>query len=264
VTLLISFTAIADKHFRLTAMFDLQLDLKMYFIPPMEENRNAIRLTRKLQLPFAPYNELAVYNPAMDTYPMQEGMTLKNVVWDMQRSRFTAETTFEQHDLPLVHIAAELASWVKIGWRMGSYLDDLAEDMPDDFDDANNDAEPEETSEVESPEIECAIDPDDLIPTLPPRKRDKSFNKLFRALIRVVAEEQPGTPTTYAMWKSGRLFSEKQLKDNDTMPAKQFQQAMEEFRRMDFSKQFDWSMKVCRFLPRIDRVVAESMRSGRN
>jgi hypothetical protein len=105
-----------------------------------------------------------------------------------------------------------------------------------------------------------AEDPDDLIPTLPPRQRDKTFNKPFRALIRVVAEEQPGTPTVYAMWKTSRLFTEKQLKGNDSKPAKQFKQAMEEFKQLGFSKQFDWSIRVCRSLPRIDRIVTESLR----
>jgi hypothetical protein len=245
-------------------MFALQLDLKMYFIPPMDEKGNAIRLTRKLELPFPPYNDLAIYNAAIDTHPIHEGMQLKNVVWDMGRSRFTAETTLEQYDLPLVHIPAELASWVEIGWRLGSYLDDLAEDATDDFADESGDDEiSKELSGSNTPQADLLDDPDDIIPTLPSRQRDKSFNKLFRALIRVVAEEQPGTATVYAMWKTSRLFTDEQLEDNETKGARQFRQAVEEFNQMGFSQQFDWSMKVCRSLPRIDRIVTESMKTAK-
>jgi hypothetical protein len=245
----------------MNAMFELQLDLKMYLVPPMDENGNAIRLTRKLQLPFPPYNDLAVYNPAMDTHPTHEGMTLKNVVWDMKRSRFTAETTLGQYDLPLIYIPTELAFWTKIGWRLGSYLDDLAEDATDDFSDETSDDEiDEEDAESDTSQFDVAEDPDDLIPTLPPRQRDKAFNKLFRALIRVVAEEQPGTSTVYAMWKTSRLFTDKQLKCNDTKAANQFRQAADEFKEMTFSQQFNWSMTVCPRLPRIDRIVVESLR----
>ncbi len=239
-------------------MFDLQLDLKMYFIPPMDENGNAIRLTRKLNLPFPPYDDVRIYDASIDPYPMFEGTPLKNVVWDMSRSRFTADTYFIQHDTPLIDIPGELAAWIQLGWRLGSYLDDMVDDVPDPFaehDDDLNAAELESTAVGTEPEI------DEVIPTLPARKRPKEFNKLFNSLIRVVAEERSGTATVYAMWKTKRLFTEEQLKDNESKAAKQFRDAIAEFQLMTHAQRFEWSDKVCQYLPRIERVVAEAIKA---
>ncbi len=238
-------------------MFELQLDLKMYFCPPMDPDGSSIRLTRAVQLPFPPYSDLAIYSTAMETHPIPEGMPLKNVVWDIERQRFTAECTLEHHDLPFDYIGDEIASWVAIGWKLGSYLDDYGRDLEATQHFADDEESNISNGETATAENSTDCDPDEQMPTMLPRQRPKQFNKLFRALIRVICEDHRPNANAYAMWKSKRFFTEEQLKDNSSRPAQQFLTAKEEFSRMSFSEQFDWAARVCERLPRIERIVAE-------
>ena len=235
-------------------MFNLQLDLVMFFTPPMEQHGKGIRLTRTLQLPFAPFNDLCITGFTIDTHPMPEGFCLKSVVWDVDRSRFTAETFFIQ-DLPIALIADEIQSWIDIGWDLGSHTDDF----PDVYDDSDS-LDQEEAAEDEASKADESVDDMDDWQKLSPRNRPKEFNKSFRALIRVMCETHNDTEKAYAMWKTKRFFSDEEVKSDTSPAARQFADATREYLQMPFDAQWDWRERVCRTYPRFERVMSKPKR----
>ena len=67
----------------------------------MNEDGNGIELTRNIQTPFVPYNNLAICGQQIDVASDPDGFIIKNVVWDMDRELFRAKTYLICHDLPI-------------------------------------------------------------------------------------------------------------------------------------------------------------------
>ena len=93
-------------------MFKLELDLLLYFVPPMDERGQGIRLTRSLELPFPPINGLYLSGIAMDDPPTPMGCRINDLTWDLDRQVFMATTQLTNHDFPIATIPDEIGSWI--------------------------------------------------------------------------------------------------------------------------------------------------------
>ena len=116
-------------------MYKLLVDLCLSYSPPMSEHARRIRLTRKMELPFPPYEGLAIFSREFDSAQEPPGFVLKNVTWDLDRQLFVAET-FADNELAMAEIAEDLAWWLNLGWEWGSYMDHYRaadEDWDDDI-----------------------------------------------------------------------------------------------------------------------------------
>ncbi|MAT73371.1 MAG: hypothetical protein CMJ58_28135 [Planctomycetaceae bacterium] len=233
-------------------LYDLHIDLRMYFCPPMNDRGRGITLTRRIQLPFPPFNGLSLTGSTIDVVPMPEGFTLNSVVWDCDRSRFTAYTEMSQHDFPIASIPDELNAWIDRGWRLGS-----SADVFDDAHDSGGGDEEVETTDSPRDDFEPA-DEEDAWPMLPPRKRPKEFNKLFRALIRLMCEAHNAESRAYAMWRTQRFYSDEELKKSESSVARRFKDAESEFYEMTIDEQIEWRKRICRNYPRLDRILAKA------
>ncbi len=102
-------------------MYTLELDLKLGLIPMVGDGA-PVCLTRALKLPFPPHEGLAIFAKDMDNCPKPMGLRLSEVVWDMDREVFLAETRV-QEGVPIGMIAVTYQEWIDRGWTPGSCHD---------------------------------------------------------------------------------------------------------------------------------------------
>ena len=220
-------------------MFKLELDLLLYFIPPMDERGQGIRLTRLLELPFPPTNGLHLAGIALDDPPCPLGFRINDLTWDLDRQVFMATTHLTIQNDPIATIPYEIGSWIDRGWRLGSYED--AYEQPEDTED--------DSSEVTTESVD-EWDEDNRLPTMNPRSRPRVFNKFLRALVREMARLRNNESIAYAIDRTKMFFDEKRLKE-DSKAAIRFRDAQNEFSAMTWDQQYDWREKVIRTHPRL-------------
>jgi hypothetical protein len=230
-------------------VYRLELDLLLSFVPPMEEHARAICLTRTLELPFPPWDGLILTSEALNGRPDPMGYVLKEVTWDMDSQVFLAKTQASIHGLPIACIPYDIRDLLDLGWRYGSVADSYG-----------TDDEQDEHVGLDTPtdeDAEDTWDDEDRLRSMPPRKRPREFNKLFRALVREMASLFNNLPTAFAMDKTKTLFTEEELKKDETPAKKRFKDAITEYYKMSSQQQGDWQDRVIRNNPRLDRIVEE-------
>jgi hypothetical protein len=229
--------------------FALELDLSILYVPPMSSHGRGITLTRRVELPFPPYDGLAIHSKQLDYCQEPLGFRLTDVVWDMDRQVFVATTSMESQ-MPLAEIGEDIASWQLLGWKVGSYLDPYtsAADREDEDLTETLDADSLAAAEVEEEAREN-------LPALPARRRPKAFNRLFRALVRKMAELHNNSAVAYAMWKTQRYFDEEARKECASPAVKAFEAAVRAFDDLSSDEQFEWVERLKRRYPRLDRVA---------
>jgi len=225
-------------------MFKLHLDLHLHYVPPMCETGPGVVVTRELQLPFPPHEDLRVFSRSFDECPDPVGFALNEVVWDVDRQVFLAGAYVSNHDLPMAFIADDIRACLDRGWRFGSFCEDYPQ--PDDMAD-----EP-----AVGGQAPIAADTDDdmeRLHMLAPQRRPKEFNRLMKALVRHMAETFNNSAVAYAMDKTGRYFSEEDAKGRDTDPAvRRWRDLHYEFSRLASKEQLAWRDRVARY-----RSIAE-------
>jgi len=229
-------------------VFRLELDLALYFVPPMEEYGSGIVVTRTLELPFAPSPSILVWSKEMDECPEPMGFKIGDVVWDMDRQVFLAKTCLTDCG-PIAMVPYSIRAWVDRGWRLGSYLDSYP-----------NEEEERETDDVPVEPIPDYVDWDDdemeEWPTRRPTARPAEFNVVFGALIRTLAELHNNSAVAYAMDKTKVYFTKEQLKESDSKAARRWREREYEFSCMPMGKQIAWRKRVRRKYPSLARIVA--------
>jgi len=225
-------------------MYTLHLDLHLHFVPPMTETGPGIVVTRVIELPFPASDGLRVYSKRFDDNYDPMGFELKEVVWDLERQVFLADTYYVSHDLPMAFIADEVRAWLGRGWRLGSYRDEYPEP-----------AYPDAPGEADPPGGSPAYDVLEQMHTLAPRGRSKEFNLFFKAMIRHLAESFSNSDAAYAMEKTGRYFSEEEIKARWEEPlVKKWRDACMDFTKLSSEEQLDWRDRTSRH-PSLEEVL---------
>jgi hypothetical protein len=225
-------------------MFKVALDLQLRFVPPMNESAPGIVLTRTLELPFPPTEELIVAGKSIDDCPDPLGFTLKHFTWDVDRKIFLARTSMTYMDEPLAFIPDALRSWLDLGWAIGSYLDwyGTAEEDSDD------------EIAVDSM-TETEFDRRERLHTLPRTRRPREFNKFFRAMIRQMAVSMNNPAVAYAMDSLGRIVPEDPKGEDESSLHRQWREAQAEYADMTDEAQTAWQERVERY-PTLKELIS--------
>jgi hypothetical protein len=232
-------------------MFTLLLDIGQVFVPPMKESSNGICLTRKLELPFAPFNGLSLNGAELREVPEWSGHELKDITWDIDRQVFLAKAKLIHVNLPIPYIADEIRSWLNRGWKLGSFEELYEADYEAYLASDETPVKPQEASDGK----EAIDDNKEQWPSLPPKERPAHFNKLLMALVRQLAVEFSNLPTAYAMDKTKMYFTDEALRETPSPATEKFVAARDNFARLSRREQIDWAMKVAETHPRMDRVL---------
>jgi len=229
--------------------FKLELDLSLYFAPPMDEHGSGIVVTRGIELPFVPSPGLMVWSKSMDDCPEPAGFKLEDLTWDIDRQVFLAKTTLIHQDLPMVLIPEVLRSFIDRGWRLGSYLEKYE---GEDELTTEDEADPCKSEETDGEDEWEAME---QWPGMRPQARPPEYNKIFRAMIRTMVELYNNLPTAYAMDKTKRFFSEAEIKDSDLPIVQKWRDAQYEFKCMTWEKKRDWLERVVKKHPDLEKIV---------
>lgn len=221
--------------------YRVELDLVLHFVPPMNDNGDGITFTRTIELPFPPCKEIAIHSKHIDgeTFP-PIGFKLKDIIWDADRQVFLATTYVIFQGTPLAEIPDELALWLDLGWKLGSYADQYKHVLEDD-----DDGETETNSDAEEDEEKWQ--------TLRPNKRPKTFNQIFKGLIRKLAELDNNCSVAYAMAKTQQYYE-----DTESPEGKEFAEAVKEYTELSWDDQAKWRDNIQRRYPRLERLIPKA------
>jgi len=177
------------------------------------------------------------------------GFKLEDVTWDVDRHAFLAGTRLISHRLPIAFIPGAIREWTDRGWRMGSHKDSYVQPR---------ESEPQDV-ELQDSEDEAGDEWDDMEqwPTKRPSHRPPEFNKLLRAIVRVMVESHNNIEVAYAIDKTKQFFDQRQLEDLDSPAVKKWSSAKWEFQTMSWDDKGAWQERVMKRHPRLDRIVAE-------
>jgi len=236
-------------------VFNLELDLSLFFVPPMDEHGRGIMLTRKFELPFPPTEGLSLAGQALNENPTGLGFVLESVTWDVDRQVFLAHTSLVEQGFPIPFIPQSLRSWLDRGWQLGTFEDNY-----------ENDEEPEaaEVPEVIDGSEQADADDEDSWeaaqkwPSMSPSLRPKHVTRMLRALVREMAESFNNSPTAYAIDQTKMVFSDQELQADDSPLKTRFKDAKWEYQTMPNDQRLAWHERVGRSYPKLARLVAET------
>ena len=199
-------------------MYTIQVDLDVSFDPPMDTQSPGIELTRRIQLPFPPYDGLGICGKRISQGPGDQSLFLHEVVWDADRGLFTAESQSSNSGLiDLEVIRLDITGWVKRGWVWGSSMLKHREEQW---------GCREFRVEGKAGEIDQVDDP------------------VLAALIRTMAANSNNWGRAFAMHRTGVLGTNKDLGHPNSTLAKRWKAAQEEWEAMDREQQHDWAKRV--------------------
>jgi hypothetical protein len=234
-------------------MYAVDLDLVFRVVPPMEDNGHGIRLTRTFELPFPPSADVAVFSKEWEEgieEPM--GYRLKEITWDVDRSRFLAETEISVVGTPIAMIPHEIRYLIKQGWRYGSY------------EDGYKSTRKRGKQRARLPKMRISKwdwDEAEKWDTMRDKNRPKEYKLILHAVVSTMAELHNNWGIAYAMLKVGGFVDvPKEQFGRDLSPLeKKFADAVREFEALTFNQGWDWAKRVQRRYPRLIDVV-EAMR----
>ncbi len=229
-------------------MFKLDIDMALYFVEPMSEHGQGIRVTRRFELPFVPYPGLLLNALSLNGGDIAMGYKIEEITWDVDREVFFGRTSTINHCVPIAFIPLDIRSWLDRGWRFGSYEDTYGK----------HDGR---SKRAKRKRLKCEWDwseDDEVVDQWSQkssRSRPASFNTLLRAVVREMARLHNNLPVAYAIAKTKRFFTESQLKDNNDRLPKKFRDARAEFSLMSFDQQYDWAQSDIRRYPRLEQFL---------
>jgi hypothetical protein len=233
-------------------MFKLELDISLYFVPPMAESGRGICVTHEFELPFSPSEGMGITGIVFNGSPSPIGCIIKQLTWDIDRQVFFAQNADVMHDLPIALIPLEICRWIDLGWTLGSY-------------ESTYEKADGRGTRVQRKPLVCKWkwkdeDTAHEWESIKPRSRPEGFNNLFKAIIREMAMLDNNSAVAYAMDRTKMFFSEEQLDHNDISPAKKFRDAQSKFEGMSFDEQYDWRNRISRRYPRLEQFVLKRPR----
>jgi hypothetical protein len=225
-----------------SGLFTLEIDAILCFDPPMSDKGPGIPVTHTLQIPFVPFDGLAIVSRIFGEPPMPEGPQLKEVTWDADRQVFMAYNEHVFCDFPILSIPQEINYWLDLGWKYGSCTDK--------YEPAHRGRKPKKSAFGPAPQIED--DATKQLYSMKPADRPEYFNHLLDAVVRTMAELNNNWPVAYAMDKTKMYFSETDPFNAKTPAEKKFAEAARAFGVMDFKEQWNWCQRVVKRNPRLD------------
>jgi hypothetical protein len=230
--------------------YTLRLDLHLQFIPLIPEVGSGIVLTRVIQLPFPAHEGMRVYSRPMDETYHPMGFNLHDVVWDLDRKVFLADTYCVSDEIPLALMAKEIQAWLARGWRLGSYRDDYPDPL-----------QAVAVDETTFSKRDAAYEALERLHMLAPKRRGKEFNRFFKAIVRYLAESFVNSDVGYAMEKTGRYFSDEDIMQRGDKPrVKEWQAIREEFGKLSSEDQCKWRDRTLRFPELKDAILGPDRR----
>lgn len=82
-------------------MYTFHVDFVLHFVPPMSDHGPGIRLNRTFELPFPPSASISVFSKDWEGMDDPMGYHLKEIAWDLDRSKFVVGTELSSTRVPI-------------------------------------------------------------------------------------------------------------------------------------------------------------------
>lgn len=229
-------------------MFDLDIDLVVHFVPQMNTEGRGIRLRRSMQIPFPPSAEVSVFSKSWDEIDEPLGFRLKDITWDLDRSRFLAITEQSICGTPIVMIPHEIRWIMRRGWKYGSFVDDYKVET-------TRGRKRRAISKIKIGKWD--EDEAEAWEQSKSSGRPPEFKIVWKSIIATLAQLQNNSATAFAMNKTGIFFDAPAEPDLKTCSEAQrrYLAAQDEYLAMTSDQQWQWRDAILRRYPRLPDVV---------
>ena len=228
-------------------MFSVEIDLVLRYVPPMVDRGQGIRLTRTVELPFPPNDHIALFSASWEgweTFDQPLGFPLKEIIWELDRNCFLADTHMSVTGLPIAVIPREIRSLLRQGWRFGSYNDVYG---------------PKRRGRrrlARVPIIRCRHWDDDQAAQWETKRdasRPKAFNTILKAVTATMAQLGNNCRVAYAMSKTSTFVDlpDDPLHRELDAGEKRFFAATQQYDALTSVQRWNWSQSVQRRYPRL-------------
>lgn len=212
----------------------------------MSEHEAGYRLTRTIELPFAPSSGTAVFSQEWEGMDDPLGYVLKDVTWDIDRACFLAETVTEMCDFPIALIPLEICRFVVYGWTIGSYADQYSTERK-----CGRKRRKIPTMAISDWDEEDAEAWDSDM-----TGRPKEFKTVWHAVVAMMAGLWNHCPVAYAMLKTGVHVEVPKEGFKELSPLQnRFRDAIREYESLTFDQRCEWRDRVVGRYPRMEDVV---------
>lgn len=229
-------------------MYAVDLDLIIWYVPLMADTGEGIRLTRTIELPFPPVEEISIFSRVWQPNGEPLGYVLKDITWDLDRQRFFAETGHSISDTPIAMIPYELRELIDSGWTYGSFKDSYQTER-------NRGRKRGTRPAIENGDwdFDEAAEWDTST-----RNRPKEFRQILQAVGSTMAELGNNCHVAYAMLKTGFFFNlpSGKLPSQLSPQERRFYQACRTFESLTFDQQCYWREGVTRRYSSLRDAVA--------
>lgn len=231
-------------------MYDIDLDLVLHFVPPMDDKGPGIRLNRTFQLPFPPSTDVFIFSKEWEGFEEEPlGYHLKEITWDADRSCFLAQTFICHHGDPIAIIPHELRQLLKCGWRFGSYVDKYV----------GKDRRGRERKKLKLPRRVRRWNADEAESweLAGCKSRPADFMVVWHAVIAMMAALDNNCAVAYAMLRTGFFLETPENKPLSALSQEEqvFKSAVVTFQSWSLEEQWNWRDRVKRKYPRLIDVV---------
>jgi hypothetical protein len=241
-------------------MYQLDLDMHLVFDPLMGDEGPGIVVSRRVEVPFAPHNGMRLYSSSWDVCWVDgpHGFELRDVVFDIDRQVFLAMARAEHSGYALAQIDCEVQWWLERGWKLGSHRDDYRRRAEKEYE-AEMAAE---SNGASAPNPYDGVDIE-MVQTLPPEQRPPQFNRLFKALIRHLANDywddygRANAATAYAMDATNRYPAPAGLHKPEQEALRAWDEKRAEFEQISVEQREKWLRRVNRY-PALSSLLKES------
>lgn len=215
----------------------------------MKDEGHGIRLNRMCELPFVPTEDVSIFSKSFEGCEEPLGYCLKEVMWDLDRECFLAETQYSSIGTPIAMIPHEIDALLSHGWEFGSYQDSYS-----------SEAKPGRKRKSLSPLRISKWDDDEAKEweLRTSKSRPKEFTTVLHAVVSTMAELNNNCEVAFAMLKTGGFadLPEDRFQRRDLSPFEErFEAATKEYSHMTFDQQWEWCKSVQRRYPRLIDVV---------
>jgi hypothetical protein len=229
-------------------VFSFDIDMSIYFAEILNEHGRGIRVTRRFELPFVPHQDILLSSFSLNGDDIPMGYKINEITWDIDRQVFFGQTCVVMHATPIAFIPFEIRSWLKRGWRLGTYEDNYKK--PD-----------RRSTNVRRRRLKCEWNEsleDDVADEWrrgSPQSRPASFTLLLRAMVREMVKLHNNVELAFAIAKTGRFFEKFELKDSANAAGRKFNDAIAEFNRLPLAKMESWQAGILRKYPRLEQFL---------
>jgi len=221
-------------------MYKVQLEIELYFVPPMDEHDPGVSLVKTIELPFQPVPEMGLVGDSLEGNPFPPGLVIKELSWDVDRRLFLAKLAdYHFGGDSLSGQAYTLREWIEHGWTLGH--------LQDPYEQEHEDEEPPDVTPAQLLKSLPLEEPPPRITS--PSDRAEGFRACLRGMVRLMAEIENNMAVAYAMDKTGCVLTKSNRDKVSPLIQQRWDDAVKDFENVTYKRRAVWIRRTKKYMP---------------